>query len=395
MADFTSEVRRLMAERGMSLRGLGRAAGYDPSHLSKILNGRKPASPYLAARLDDALGADGKIRQAAATAPPGGSARRAGAPDPDEINRRELLYLFSVAGALMAAPAPPDWDRLDYFASRGGGVDAETVDGLAALNAHLWRVFVLSKSKALVFPIVREQLGVMTGYLRSPASAATYQRLCALAGDLFQLAGEILFDGNSYTDAAQCYTLAATASKEAGAHDLWACALTRHAFIAVYERAFGNAVPLLELASGLARRGDSALSTRHWVAVVQAHAFAGLGDMSACQAALDAAGQVSGSEARCTTGAGSGSTARAWPRSAARASPSWSARTWPSRRWRRPWPGSCPRAAVPWCSPTWRCSARSGATRTSSPPTVPPRSTSPGRPARGSSHASWRDCRPT
>jgi transcriptional regulator with XRE-family HTH domain len=294
MADFTSEVRRLMAERGMSLRGLGRAAGYDPSHLSKILNGRKPASPYLAARLDDALGADGKIRQAAATALPGGSARRAGTPDPDEINRRELLYLFSVAGALMAAPVPPDWDRLDYFASRGGGVDAETVDGLAALNAHLWRVFVLSKSKALVFPIVREQLGVMTGYLRRPASAATYQRLCALAGDLFQLAGEILFDGNSYTDAAQCYTLAATASKEAGAHDLWACALTRHAFIAVYERAFGNAVPLLELASGLARRGDSALSTRHWVAVVQAHAFAGLGDMSACQAALDAAGQVSG-----------------------------------------------------------------------------------------------------
>ena len=55
-----------MAERGMSLRGLGRAAGVDPSHLSKILNGRKPASPYLAARLDDALGAQGKIREAAA-----------------------------------------------------------------------------------------------------------------------------------------------------------------------------------------------------------------------------------------------------------------------------------------------------------------------------------------
>jgi len=66
MADFASEVRRFMAERGMSLRGLGRAAGYDPSHLSKILNGRKPASPYLAARLDDALGAQGKIREAAA-----------------------------------------------------------------------------------------------------------------------------------------------------------------------------------------------------------------------------------------------------------------------------------------------------------------------------------------
>jgi plasmid maintenance system antidote protein VapI len=57
MAEFAAEVRRFMAERGISLRGLARAASYDPSHLSKVLNGRKPASPYLAARLDDALGA--------------------------------------------------------------------------------------------------------------------------------------------------------------------------------------------------------------------------------------------------------------------------------------------------------------------------------------------------
>ncbi|MGH3222563.1 MAG: helix-turn-helix domain-containing protein [Streptosporangiaceae bacterium] len=291
MADFASEVRRLMAERGISLRALARASSYDPSYLSKVLSGHKPVSPYLAARLDDVLGADGQVREAAASAPPGG-ARHSQAPDPDDINRRELLYLFSVAGALMAAPAAPDWERLDYFASRGSGVDAEALAELAALNTHLWRVFVLSKSKSLVFPIVRDQLGVMTGYLRSPASPAAYQQLCALAGDLFQLAGEILFDGNKYTDAAHCYTLAATASREAGAHDLWACALTRHAFIAVYERAFGNAVPLLEMASALARRGDAALSTRHWVSVVQAHAFAGLGDMSACQAALDAAEQV-------------------------------------------------------------------------------------------------------
>jgi tetratricopeptide (TPR) repeat protein len=53
-----------MAERGMSLRALGRAAGYDPSYLSKILNGLKPVSPYVAARLDDALGAGGKITSA-------------------------------------------------------------------------------------------------------------------------------------------------------------------------------------------------------------------------------------------------------------------------------------------------------------------------------------------
>jgi len=74
MADFAAEVRRLMAERGMSLRGLAKASNYDPSYLSKVLSGHKPSSPYLAARLDDALAGSGMIRAAAQEPPP----RRAG-----------------------------------------------------------------------------------------------------------------------------------------------------------------------------------------------------------------------------------------------------------------------------------------------------------------------------
>ena len=70
MAVFADEVRRLMAERGMSLRRLAKASNYDPTYLSKVLSGHKPSSPYLAARLDDALGASGQIRDAAQEAPP-------------------------------------------------------------------------------------------------------------------------------------------------------------------------------------------------------------------------------------------------------------------------------------------------------------------------------------
>lgn len=70
MAEFAAEVRRLMAERGMSLRGLAKAASYDPSYLSKVLSGHKPSSPYLAARLDDVLGAGGAIRDATQQPPP-------------------------------------------------------------------------------------------------------------------------------------------------------------------------------------------------------------------------------------------------------------------------------------------------------------------------------------
>jgi hypothetical protein len=49
---------------------------------------------------------------------------------------------------------------------------------------------------------------------------------------------------------------------------------------------------MLELAAKLACRGDSTLATRHWVAAVQAQTFAGLGDLHACQRALDAAERI-------------------------------------------------------------------------------------------------------
>jgi hypothetical protein len=68
--------------------------------------------------------------------------------------------------------------------------------------------------------------------------------------------------------------------------------MTRHAFIGVYERQFEQAAPLLQGAATLARRGDSRLSTRHWVAAVQAQTHAGLGDLTACEHALARAEEV-------------------------------------------------------------------------------------------------------
>ncbi|WP_199240313.1 MULTISPECIES: hypothetical protein [Kribbella] len=139
--------------------------------------------------------------------------------------------------------------------------------------------------------MVQGQLDVLVAALQEARGSAIHHRVCELASDLFQLAGEILFDGNQYTSA-HCYALAAQAAKEAGALDLWACALTRHAFISVYDQKFDRAAPMLELAAGLAQGGDYALSTRHWVSAVQAEVFAGLGELTACQRALDQADEV-------------------------------------------------------------------------------------------------------
>jgi transcriptional regulator with XRE-family HTH domain len=213
----------------------------------------------------------------------------------DAIHRREFLRLLSMAGIALATSSIADHldvEQMDFFASRPSRLDVEAVEEYAALNTSLWRVFGSIKSKGVALPLVHEQLGVLTSSLRGVQAAPMRQRLCGLTSDLFQLAGEIFFDGNLYTEATHCYALAGTAAKEADAFDLWACAMARHAYVDVYGRRFDRALPVLELAAGLARKGDDTLSTRHWVNAVRAQALAGLGDVDACQQALDSAAEV-------------------------------------------------------------------------------------------------------
>jgi tetratricopeptide (TPR) repeat protein len=120
--------------------------------------------------------------------------------------------------------------------------------------------------------------------------------LCTLVSDLSQLAGEIFFDLHEHESAQACYVFASSAAKEAGAFDLWSCALVRHAFLPLYEASFTNQaeryedmLPLLQAARHLAERGDSELPTRSWVAAVEAEATSGVLHLASCQDALDRA----------------------------------------------------------------------------------------------------------
>jgi transcriptional regulator with XRE-family HTH domain len=71
MSDLGSELRRLLAERGMSLRDLARHVPCDSGNLSKIARGQKRPSPELAARLDEVLGAGGRLAALAPAGAPG------------------------------------------------------------------------------------------------------------------------------------------------------------------------------------------------------------------------------------------------------------------------------------------------------------------------------------
>lgn len=199
------------------------------------------------------------------------------------MHRREALRMASMVAAMVALrptadDSPADFDFTDY----------------TPFNAALWTVYAGAASKAEVLPLVRTQLGHLTAELECGHSLAVTQQVAAAVSDLYQLKGEIHFDGNDYTLAADSYDLAARNAETAGDFDLWACAMTRHSFLSVYERRFDSAAPMLDLAAGLARRGDSSLSTRYWVAAVQAETFAGLGDLASCRRALDTAEEVRG-----------------------------------------------------------------------------------------------------
>ncbi|MFG1914555.1 transcriptional regulator [Micromonospora sp. NPDC048898] len=238
--------------------------------------------------------------------PPGVAAvadenRGAGSPtgaeitDTGDMNRRELLRLLSLTGTLLAAPVPGgqvDWARIESSRDGSKRLSSATLREFEGLNAHLWTVFGAAGSKTAVAPLVNGQLSTLTANLRAPQTTAVHRRLCEIAADLLQLAGEIAFDTSAYDEAAHCYTLAGAAAREAGAYDLWACAMIRHAFISVYERDFRQAMPMLEAAAGLAVNGDSGLSTRQWAHAVRAQALAGLGHLNDCRRALGQAEEV-------------------------------------------------------------------------------------------------------
>ncbi|MEV6316792.1 helix-turn-helix transcriptional regulator [Streptomyces sp. NPDC051776] len=277
---------------GCSQEGLAHALGVDRTTVGRWESGRTVPQPPLRPKLAEVLqvdlaGLDSLVAQPRNPVqefvePPIRNDSGSGAID--DMIRREFLRAMAVSGAL--ASLAVDQDEV-----LGEGVRRGSSEDFLRMNTHLWQVYQLARTKGSLYPIVREQLTALSRTLDG-RSKATTRALCGVAGDLFQLAGELAFDGNHYTNAAASYTLAASASREAKSFDLWACALVRHAYVEVHEGRHNEAVSILSAAARLAKRGDGTLSTRHWVASVQAEAHAGLGDLNACERALDEADKV-------------------------------------------------------------------------------------------------------
>ena len=251
MADFTAEIRRLMTERGMSLRGLARAAGYDPSYLSKILSGRKPASPYVARCLDEALGAGGAIERIASQPP-----------DPQAGRRSPALA--------EAHPGPVAPELVGYFRGQ--------------LPGHYQADMFLGPRHLI--PTVKTQTELIIQLIQT-AEATVRRDLLGVGAAYTALLGWLYQDAGDLPSSARWRDLTLALAHRSGDPQLVSYALTNKAMMAVD---LGDGRAVVDFAqAALADQAQLCPKVRVLALQHQAHGFAMLQDRPEADRLLDAA----------------------------------------------------------------------------------------------------------
>jgi hypothetical protein len=256
--DFAGVVRRYMGERGMSVRATARAAGYSGhALLSRVLNGITPATPSLAARLDDALSADGEIKAALPRhAPPG---------KPPGSGSEAMDVMRWVTGTSAS----------DDVIAELAGTAAYLAEAHARMPAAAILPEVLGAHRAAHGLLRGGRLRLRQARELLRTDAALLAHACLLLGDLGQY------------EAARAYGSAALlCAQEAGADE--GLAWTAMAKTARWQDRFTEA-------AGLASRGFEASGqapVRAELAYREANAMALFGDSLRARAALQRAGRA-------------------------------------------------------------------------------------------------------
>lgn len=210
----------------MSLRGLAAAANYDPGQLSKVLNGHRPHTPYLAARLDDTLGAGGEIKEAAQNAPP----RREGHPRRGTPRRKPS----KAVEALQVAMGDGEDDDL-----------GTAEDGLAELVQHYAHAIAVDPSAAVYDELLsaRSFAGTLLGRHRPERSD-----LIVTTGWLSSLLAISASDLGDHASALVWCSDTERRARDAGYPELLGWAALTRALIAYYQGDAGQS-------ASAARRG--------------------------------------------------------------------------------------------------------------------------------------------
>lgn len=251
-ADFTAVVKRHMRIRGMSIRATSRAAGYsDHTLVSKVLNGRKPVTPYLASKLDRALGASGEITTAAHPAIAEAEAARHTGISAKEVNttlRRDFITLGGFGGLAVAGQL---WGTLEsepdniHMALDRGTTSAERASYLEGVADDLGVQVV----KAHPLSVLQPALGNLRSIrrlleVRQPTRQQV--QLVRASAKLCTVVGETMFNVGQFQKAHEWYVTAEHAAHDVGDQYLADIALAGQAYLPTYSQDPSGVLALLE-----------------------------------------------------------------------------------------------------------------------------------------------------
>lgn len=255
MTGFGDELRRLLADRGMSLNELARRSHYDRGHLSKVVRGLKTATPELASRLGEVLGAD---LTALADSEHGIGNRHAD-------GALELVELTRRAGRSDLAPA--------------------TLETLCQVTDRLCRDY-----PAVPAPVVsdraRRYLRYTTGLLSRRVTLRQHRELLVIAGWLAALLACACYDAGDRATAEAARAMTLQLGEEAGHGELTGWGFEIAAWFALVEGRPEETVALSE--AGLEHAGISNAGVQ--LTLQASRGYARMGEGQGARRAL-AAGQ--------------------------------------------------------------------------------------------------------
>jgi transcriptional regulator with XRE-family HTH domain len=271
MTGFGEELRRLLAERGMSLREAARQAPCDCGYLSKVARGQRRISPDLAGRLDDVLGARGTL---AALAPERARPPAVAVPDDEEDVRRRTLLSLGLTGAAAMAGAPGALEILRQHTdialsqdttSRDAGEWERTAAELAGEVGHL--------PPRQVLPGLLADLREAGARLAGARDDGTRRRMARVCAQLAALTAITLCDLGD-PDAGRYWRTAVRAADQARDLALQSLLRGRRAVFALYGRHPSSALGMAEEALAVGGPPGAGVVSAH---AAQAQALARLG----------------------------------------------------------------------------------------------------------------------
>lgn len=262
---FSEAVRRLRVQCGWSLRELARRAHVNAGHVSRIENGQRQPSPAMAAALDTALGAGGKLVQLATAGL---------APIPEE-----LAEIDDETAA---------WE----LARRAGSSDVgtETVQRLESAVDDLAMAYPVTPPAELSGG-VRRHLGFVSRLLDGRTTLAEHRRLVVAGGWLSLLGATVDIDLHRRGTAVARLRTAAQLARQAHHPELLAWCLETTAWQVLTSGDHRRALALSQAAQRVAPTGSSAYVQ---ATAQEGRAWARLGEKRQTRRLLDRLDKLAG-----------------------------------------------------------------------------------------------------